>query len=67
MLYNKMDRETARLRYTGDGSDYALVDLDVEKAGGRVTVDSVAEVPDGEVAHVEVDEEGDTEEVYYEP
>jgi len=34
---------------------------------GRVVVDSVQDVPDDEVACVDVDEEGDPEEVYYEP
>lgn len=40
---------------------------DREKDDGRVVVESVDNVPDDKVAQVEVDDEGDPEEVYYEP
>lgn len=57
----------------GEQVDYETFIIDEEEEdeerqkSGRVVVDSVAEVPDDAIAHVTVDDEGDVEEVYYEP
>lgn len=55
----------------GVGDNVEIVDEEEEepdeKAEGRVYVDSVHHAPDDKVVHAEVDHEGDTQELYYEP